>query len=44
MKSKIAAIVVTYNRKELLAVCMDAILHQEYKPHSVFVIDNASMY
>lgn len=39
---KIAAIVVTYNRKKLLAICLDAILHQEYKPHSVFIIDNAS--
>ena len=42
MKSKIAAIVVTYNRKELLAICLDAILRQECKPHSVFIIDNAS--
>lgn len=39
---KIAAIVVTYNRKELLAICLDAILQQEYKPHSVYIIDNAS--
>ena len=42
MKSKIAAVVVTYNRKELLAVCLDAILKQEYKPHTVYIIDNAS--
>ena len=42
MKSKIAAIVVTYNRKELLTICLDAIHHQEYRPHSVFIIDNAS--
>ena len=38
----IAAIVVTYNRKELLAECLEAICMQEYKPACVYIIDNAS--
>lgn len=39
---KIAAIVVTYNRKELLAYCLEAIGAQTYKPYAVYVVDNAS--
>lgn len=39
---KIAAIVVTYNRKELLANCLKAICSQEYKPQCVYIVDNAS--
>lgn len=39
---KIAAIVVTYNRKELLVKCINAILAQNYKPHTIFVVDNGS--
>lgn len=42
MKFKIAAIVVTYNRKELLEKCLCAINLQEYKPQVIYVIDNAS--
>ena len=42
MDKKIAAIVVTYNRKELLAECLAAICAQEYKPAAVYVVDNAS--
>lgn len=39
---KIAAIVVTYNRRELLLRCLDAIVKQEYKPSVIYVVDNAS--
>ena len=42
MGKKVAAIVVTYNRKELLADCLNAICAQEFKPVCVYVIDNAS--
>lgn len=39
---KICAAVVTYNRKELLINCLDAIKSQTYKPHTVLIVDNAS--
>ena len=39
---KIAAIVVTYNRKELLKECINALLDQDYENCDVLVIDNAS--
>lgn len=39
---KIAAVVVTYNRKEVLAVCLSAICNQVFKPHCVYIMDNAS--
>ena len=41
-QKKVACIVVTFNRKDLLIKCLDAIKSQHYKPHSVFIIDNAS--
>lgn len=39
---KIAAIVVTYNRKELLIQCLNHILQQTFKPAAIYIIDNAS--
>lgn len=39
---KICAVVVTYNRKELLINCLEAIKQQSYKPHTVIIVDNAS--
>lgn len=39
---KIAAIVVTYNRKELLKKCIESILKQSYLPTTLYIIDNAS--
>lgn len=42
MKNKIAAIVVTYNRKTLLSKCLDCLLVQTYPLESIIVIDNAS--
>lgn len=38
----VSVIIVTYNRKELLAVCLNAISHQSLKPVVAYVIDNAS--
>ncbi len=39
---KIACIVVTYNRKELLIDCLNAVAVQTFKPKVVFIVDNAS--
>ena len=39
---KIAAVIVTYNRKALLLECIDALLAQTRPPEAIFIIDNAS--
>jgi len=39
---KVAAVVVTYNRKFLLAECLNALLNQTRKPDLVIIIDNGS--
>jgi len=41
-KEKIAAVVVTYNRKDLLKECLDALLNQTRPLDSIILIDNAS--
>ena len=41
-KKKILAVVVTYNRKELLSECIEALLKQECDFLDVLIIDNAS--
>ena len=38
----VCALVVTYNRKELLAECLDAVLRQKRPPEELLVVDNAS--
>lgn len=38
----IVAIIVTYNRKELLLQCLEAVLGQSYKVKDIILIDNAS--
>ncbi len=38
----VAAVVVTFNRKRLLAECLDALLNQTKPPDCIFVIDQAS--
>lgn len=38
----ICAIIVTFNRKELLYRCINAIFHQSFKVSSLYIIDNAS--
>ena len=42
MKNKIVAVVVTYNRKELLNQCIENLLKQEKCSCDVIVVDNAS--
>ena len=39
---KILAIVVTYNRKELLLECIDSLLNQDYKDLDILIVDNNS--
>jgi len=41
-KEKIAAVVVTYNRKQLLKECLDALLSQTRPLDSIILIDNVS--
>lgn len=42
MNKSVVAIIVTYNRKELLKECIEAILSQNYKNCNILIIDNAS--
>ncbi len=42
MSNTIAAVVVTFNRKQLLTECVDALLTQTHPVHRIIVIDNAS--
>lgn len=42
MKPKVCAIVVTYNRKDLLMECLTAIFNQSVKIERIILIDNAS--
>lgn len=39
---EVAAVVVTYNRKELLKKNIEALLNQSYKNFDIYIIDNAS--
>lgn len=41
-QSRVAAVVVTFNRKELLCECLDGLLSQTSPVSRIFVIDNAS--
>ncbi len=41
-RDKTAAVVVTYNRKELLGECLDALLRQTYPLDAIYVVDNCS--
>ncbi|NLT75707.1 MAG: glycosyltransferase, partial [Planctomycetes bacterium] len=41
-RQTIAAVVVTYNRKELLTRCLDALLAQSHRPDAIYIIDNDS--
>ena len=41
-EKKVIAVVVTYNRKELLRECIDALLNQNYNNCDVLIVDNAS--
>ena len=39
---RVAAVVVTFNRKQLLTECLDALLRQTRKVDAIFIVDNAS--
>lgn len=41
-EASVAALVVTYNRKELLERCLEAVLGQDHRVARIVVIDNAS--
>lgn len=38
----VSTIIVTFNRKELLIKCLEAVLRQSYLPKTIYIIDNAS--
>ena len=42
MRTRVHAVVVTHNRKETLAGCLDALLAQSYPVEQILVTDNAS--
>lgn len=42
MDKRVVAIVVTYNRKELLKECIQALLLQQYSNCDILIVDNAS--
>jgi len=42
MKERVCAIVVTYNRKDLLIKCLESLLKQTRHIDSIYIIDNAS--
>ena len=39
---KVSCVIVTYNRKELLQECLEAVLNQTYEVNKIYVIDNNS--
>ena len=39
---KVCAVIVTYNRKQLLTECLDALLKQTYSAFDILIVDNAS--
>lgn len=41
-QKKVTAVVVTYNRKDMLVQCIDAISKQSYDDFDILVVDNAS--
>jgi len=42
VKHKIASVIVTYNRKELLVEALDSLLEQTYPVDKIIIVDNAS--
>lgn len=42
MKNTVCAVVVTYNRKELLIKCLNSLTNQSLKPQSIIIVDNNS--
>lgn len=42
MNNHVTAVVVTYNRKELLMKCLNSLAHQSCKANQIIIVDNAS--
>ena len=42
MNNSVCAVVVTFNRKELLVKCLDSLLNQSLKLQAIYVVDNNS--
>ncbi|NOZ25580.1 MAG: glycosyltransferase [Nitrospirae bacterium] len=42
-REKVAAVIVTFNRKEALKECIDAVLRQTRRLDAIYIIDNASV-
>ena len=42
IKKSVSAVVVTYNRKDLLRKCLNDIIGQSFPPNKIFIVDNAS--
>jgi len=40
--TRVTTVIVTYNRKDLLKRCLDALLRQSYLPETILIMDNAS--
>jgi rhamnopyranosyl-N-acetylglucosaminyl-diphospho-decaprenol beta-1,3/1,4-galactofuranosyltransferase len=41
-RERIVAVVVTYNRKLLLAECLDSLVRQSHPPDAIYIVDNHS--
>lgn len=42
MTNTVCAVVVTYNRKQLLLKCLDSLINQKLKPDAIYIVDNNS--
>ncbi len=42
LMTKVAAVIATYNRANLLLRCLDAINNQTVRPQIIYVVNNAS--
>jgi GT2 family glycosyltransferase len=42
MNNTVCAVVVTYNRKDLLIKCLDSLTNQSVTPQAIYIIDNNS--
>jgi len=42
IKKRVAAIIVTYNRRDLLLRCIESIKNQSLAPDLIIIVDNAS--
>ena len=42
MDPKVGAVILTYNRREVLKTCLSSVLQSKYRNYVVIVVDNAS--